>query len=142
MRLDAKLCILLDESEFKMISVKTSGDTNRIEKFLQAMKYRSYLKHLDKFGVMGVEALSNDTPRRTGETANSWSYEIQEESGGITIHWTNSKTNEGLHIVLLLQYGHGTNHGGYVRGIDYINPALKPIFDEIANQAWLEVTRS
>lgn len=125
-----------------MISVKTSGNTNRIEKFLQAMKYRKYLSRLDEFGAMGVEALSNSTPRKTGETAASWSYEIQEDSSGVTIHWTNSKTNQGLHIVLLLQYGHGTNHGGYVRGLDYINPALRPIFDKIAEEAWLEVTRS
>lgn len=125
-----------------MISVKTSGNTDNIDNFLKAMKFRKYLDNLDKYGAMGVEALANATPKRTGETASSWSYEIQEDSSGVTIHWTNSKTNKSLHIVLLLQYGHGTNRGGYVYGIDFINPALRPIFDEIAEHAWLEVTRS
>lgn len=125
-----------------MISVKSSGDTNKIEKFLNAMKYRRYLKNLDKFGSLGVAALENATPKDTGETAGSWSYEIVSDADGITLHWTNDKTNQDLHIVLLLQYGHGTNHGGYVQGVDFISPALKPIFDEIAEKAWLEVTRA
>lgn len=113
-----------------------------MEKFLKTLYEKKYLSRLDHYGQMGVDALRNATPVKTGATAAAWSYEIERSSSGATIHWTNSNTNRNLHIAVILQYGHGTNHGGYVQGIDYINPALRPIFDKIAEDAWLEVTRA
>lgn len=97
-------------------------------------------KILDKYGRLGVEYLSSNTPKRSGKTAASWDYDIEERNGDYTIVWTNSNTNQQVNIALILQYGHGTGTGGYVRGIDYINPAMKPIFDNIADDAWKEVT--
>ena len=108
--------------------------------FLGKAKRRTYLKILDKYGRKGVEALSLATPKDTGKTAASWSYEIHHSHGGATINWTNSNINKGENIAILLQFGHGTRNGGYVKGFDYINPALLPIFEEIANSAWKEVT--
>lgn len=94
---------------------------------------------LNKYGQRGVEALSHATPVDTGKTAASWSYEIQESDNSIEIIWSNSNVNKGLNIAILLQYGHGTRNGGYVVGRDYINPALQPLFDELADKAWEEV---
>lgn len=97
---------------------------------------------LRKYGRIGVEALSSATPVDTGKTANSWHYRIEEEGRHkVSIIWTNSNTNKGVNIALILQYGHGTRQGGYVKGIDYINPAMKPVFDAISNKAWEEVSR-
>ena len=108
--------------------------------FLGKAKRRTYLKILDKYGRKGVEALSLATPKDSGKTASSWNYEIQHSNGGATISWTNSNINKGENIAILIQFGHGTRNGGYVKAIDYINPALRPIFEEIANAAWKEVT--
>ena len=116
------------------------GDLGPSMKFLRALKNKDFLKDLDKYGRKGVEALSLATPVRTGTTAQSWDYEIHFYSGGASIVWTNSNVNKGENIAILLQYGHGTRNGGYVVGRDYINPALRPIFDEIADSAWKEVT--
>lgn len=103
---------------------------------------RFWLTRLSKYGEMGVQALVEATPKRTGETANSWYYEILETPTGVSIVWNNSHVEKGYaNIALLLQYGHGTRNGGYVQGIDYINPALAPIFEKIAKSAWEEVTR-
>ena len=87
-----------------------------------------------------VEALEEATPKRTGLTASSWSYMIEQNAQSVTISWTNSNFNQGVPIALVIQYGHGMPHGGYVKGIDYINPAMKPIFDELSEQVWREVT--
>ncbi|HNX63451.1 MAG TPA: HK97 gp10 family phage protein [Candidatus Limiplasma sp.] len=95
---------------------------------------------LTLYGQAGVEALSAATPKDSGETAGSWSYEIVQKPTGVAIVWSNSNMNDGANIAVLLQYGHGTRNGGYVQGVDYINPALKPIFERIANEAWKEVT--
>ena len=103
---------------------------------------RSYIDVLRKYGQAGVEALAAATPKDTGETAASWSYEIVQTRNGYSIFWNNSNVNRGVNIALILQYGHGTGTGGYVRGIDYINPAIRPVFDEIANAAWKEVTET
>lgn len=108
--------------------------------FLGKAKRRDYTKILDKYGRKGVEALSKATPKDTGKTAASWNYEIHHSKDGAIINWTNSNVNKGANIAILIQYGHGTRNGGYVAGFDYINPALRPIFDEIANSAWKEVT--
>ncbi len=118
------------------------GDLKATMKFLTAMKDRDFLKDLDKYGRKGVEALSLATPVDTGKTAASWSYEIHHYKGGASIVWTNSNVNKGENIAVLLQFGHGLKNGGYVAGRDYINPALRPIFDEIAESAWREVTNA
>lgn len=88
-----------------------------------------------------MAALSAATPVDSGVTATSWSYEIIQNGSSISIVWNNSNVQEGINIAIILQYGHGTRNGGYVSGRDYINPALKPIFDKMADAAWKEVTR-
>ncbi len=92
---------------------------------------------------MGVAALSNATPKESAETANSWYYEIQQRPGYFAIHWLNSNVEDPgrIPVAILIQYGHGTRHGGYVQGIDYINPAMRPIFDQMAADVWKEVTK-
>ena len=94
---------------------------------------------LDKYGKRGVDALRSATPIDSGLTADSWEYEIEKTANGYGISWNNTNVNKGVKIALLLQYGHGTGTGGFVQGVDYINPALTPIFDELANAAWNEV---
>ena len=90
---------------------------------------------------VGVEALAAATPRKTGKTAASWSYRVEKGKDSIAIIWSNSNIVDGTPIAVILQYGHGTRNGGYVEGVDYINPAMRPIFDEIAKRAWEEVRR-
>lgn len=123
-----------------MIELKHSGNFNKLEKFLNAMSGKSYLNMLSKYGERGVEALRIATPVDTGKTASSWSYEIEHNSDRTTIVWKNSNVNQNVNIAVILQYGHGTGNGGYVTGMDYINPAMRPIFDAIAEEAWREVT--
>ncbi len=124
-----------------MIRVESEGNFNNTLKFLKRMKSRDYLKRLNECGKKGVAALASATPKDSGETANSWSYEVVQNSSGVTIYWSNSHTNKGVNVAVILQYGHGTNHGGYVSGRDYINPAIRPIFDDILSDLWEEVTR-
>ena len=109
-------------------------------RFFKKAKGRKYLKILDKYGRAGVNALSLATPKRSGKTAASWNYQIHESAGGAEIVWVNNNVNKGENIAILIQFGHGTRNGGYVKGIDYINPALRPVFEDIANAAWKEVT--
>lgn len=123
-----------------MIQITTSGDFHNIEKFLNVMKKKDYLKVLNEYGRIGVSALQNATPKRTGKTAQSWDYEIISNNGSDAIVWTNSNENKGVNIAVILQYGHGTRNGGYVAGIDYINPALKDVFNQLAEEVWREVT--
>ena len=125
-----------------MIRFKHRGDFRHTENFFDRIRRRSYVDILRKYGQAGVEALAAATPKDTGETAASWSYEIVQTGGGYSIFWNNSNINRGVNIALILQYGHGTGTGGYVRGIDYINPAIRPVFEEIANAAWKEVTET
>lgn len=122
-----------------MITVKHKGSFRKAEKFLKEMDRKEYMTTLHRYGQMGLDALENATPKDTGVTAGSWSYEIEHKQGRYTIYWQNSSTNEGENIALLLQYGHGTRQGTYVQGIDYINPALKQVFDSMANALWREV---
>lgn len=124
-----------------MISVKQRGSLDKTEKFLKKSFGRNYIGILEKFGQQGVAALSAATPVDSGVTATSWSYEIIQNGSSISIVWNNSNVQEGINIAIILQYGHGTRNGGYVSGRDYINPALKPIFDKMADAAWKEVTR-
>ncbi len=125
-----------------MVSFKHRGNFNHLEKFLNKVKNQSYLNILDRYGQEGVEALSKMTPVDTGKTAASWTYEIERNRENTTISWINTNENNGVNIAVILQYGHGTGTGGYVRGIDYINPAMQPIFEKIAEEAWKEVASS
>lgn len=126
-----------------MITVSQKGSFKNTESFLKKIKKKSYMKILEKYARLGVSALSTATPKDTGYTAASWSYEIEQNDTGLSIHWTNSHIEKGYaNIALLLQYGHGTRNGGYVEGRDYINPAMRPIFDKMAKDVWLEVTRT
>mgnify|MGYP000277965666 CR=1 FL=1 len=95
---------------------------------------------LDKYGRAGVEALSSATPTRTGVTAASWSYKINRKNGSVSLDFYNSNINKGVPIAIIIQYGHGTGTGGWVEGIDYINPAIQPLFKKLADDAWKEVT--
>lgn len=123
-----------------MIHVEVKGDWSRTNKFLERCKELFHSGILDKYGQRGVDVLRSATPIDTGETANSWYYRINRKKNGVAIEWLNSSQNEGIPIVILLQYGHGFDHGGYYSGVDFINPALKPVFEEIAEDAWRELT--
>lgn len=122
-----------------MITFTSKGNWKKTFNFLEKAKYHYYLDHLDKFGEEGVRALSLATPKDTGLTANSWYYRIRETKNGVTIEWLNSNIADYVSVALILQYGHATGTGGYVRGTDYINPAMKSIFDKIAKDAWEEL---
>lgn len=124
-----------------MIRFKQSGDFKRITSYLERVKQAIHLGMLDKYGKQGVAALSAATPKDTGETADSWYYEIENRTGRATISFCNSHREDGVPIAIILQYGHGTGTGGYVEGIDYINPVVKPLFEDIADRAWREVTK-
>lgn len=116
------------------------GNFSKTEKLLKKSLGLDYRSVLEKYAQKGVEALSYATPIESGETAASWYYEIIQNEGSISIIWNNSHVNKGVNIAVILQYGHGTRNGGYVQGRDYINPALRPIFDELAEAAWKEVS--
>ena len=124
-----------------MISVRQKGDFSKLNRFLEKAKEAVKLGDLDKYGKQGVAALASATPVNSGETANSWSYEIVRSNGSIKIEFHNTNINQGVPIAIILQYGHGTGTGGWVQGRDYINPAIQPIFDKIADSAWKEVTK-
>ena len=125
-----------------MIVLKNKGDFSKTTNFLKRITKLDYKSILSKYGKMGVDALAKATPDDTGLTASSWSYEIVEDDGGAMIYWENSNIVKGVPIAVILQYGHATGTGGYVEGIDYINPALRSIFEGIADDAWKEVTGS
>lgn len=127
-----------------MITFRQRGNFNKTEKFLKKSLGRNYVDVLERFGKQGVEELSAHTPIDSGTTAASWYYEIiqNESKGTISVVWKNSNVNKGVNIAVILQYGHGTRTGGWVEGRDYINPALQPIFDRMAEAAWKEVTRN
>jgi hypothetical protein len=122
------------------VKIEVSGGFTKTERFLNRMKRREYLNVLDEFGRDGVQALRNATPVDSGATAEAWDYEIKRTRNYTEIVWTNSNINDGVPIAVILQYGHGTGTGGYVQGRDYINPAIRPVFDKIAEKAWKVVT--
>lgn len=124
-----------------MISVKHKGDYSKVIRYLERVKKGVNIRSLDKYGRQGVAALSANTPVLTGLTAASWYYEIEDKHGTVELRFCNSNIQNGVPIAIILQYGHGTRNGGWVEGRDYINPAIQPIFDEIAQNAWKEVTR-
>ena len=124
-----------------MISFRQKGDFSKLTSFLERAKATVYLGDLNKYGRQGVAALASATPVDTGKTASSWSYKIENNNGSVSISFENSNIQDGVPIAIILQYGHGTRNGGWVEGRDYINPAIQPIFDQIVNEAWKEVTK-
>lgn len=124
-----------------MITITEKGDFHNTERYLARLKDGARLAILSKYGSLGVNALSNATPTESGLTAASWSYSIVQRPGYYSIRWHNSHIEDGVPIAVILQYGHGTGTGGYVQGRDYIMPAIRPIFDQMAAEAWKEVTR-
>lgn len=124
-----------------MISFRQKGNFEKTEKLLKKSLGVNYRSVLEKYAQQGVSALSAYTPVESGKTASSWNYEIIQNGNGFSITWDNSNVVKGTNIAIILQYGHATRNGGYVAGRDYINPALRPIFDKLANEAWKEITR-
>lgn len=125
-----------------MIKFRHKGDFSKTIKFMNNAKRAVKLDVLDKYGDEGVAALASATPKDSGFTAGSWYYEIERQKESATIRFLNSNIVRGINIAIILQYGHGTGTGGWVEGRDYINPAIQPIFDKIADTAWKEVTKS
>lgn len=124
-----------------MVRLKVKGTFRKTKKLLEQAEHCEFSKILEKYAVQGVAELMMATPKDSGETANSWGYEIEYGRGKARIHWTNSHTKDGVPIAILIQYGHATKNGGWVEGRDFINPALRPILDKIAEQAWREVIK-
>lgn len=124
-----------------MIKFRHKGDFSKSLRYFEKVKGAVRLSDLDKYGREGVAALASATPVDSGLTASSWYYEIVRSNGSVSINFNNSNIQNGVPIAVILQYGHGTGTGGYVQGRDYINPAIRPIFDRIANDAWREVTK-
>lgn len=124
-----------------MITITEKGSFSHIERYLSRLKQVELERVLNKYGNLGVTALSNATPTETGLTSESWYYDIVARPGYHSIRWYNSHVEDGVPIAVILQYGHGTRTGGYVQGRDYIMPAMRPIFDQIAAEAWREVTK-
>ena len=125
-----------------MIVIKHSGSFKKTDKFLKQMSKKNYNHIYEKYAKEGVLALASVTPVASGLTADSWGYEIRSSKSAVTICWTNDNVVNGVPIAIILQYGHATRNGGYVEGVDYINPAIRPIFDRIADEVWKEVTTS
>jgi hypothetical protein len=124
-----------------MIEFTSRGSWDKTERFLAFLSKGSFFDRIASYAQRGVDALASATPQDTGETAGSWSYEVQRSSGGVTIFWINTHLDAaGTPIAIMLQTGHGTGTGGFVQGRDYINPAIRPVFDEIADAVWKEVT--
>lgn len=125
-----------------MIRISHVGNFKKTEEFLRKMKRVDLVKRIEPCCQDGVAALSRATPMDSGKTAASWSYEIKPFGDGVVVYWTNSNVVDGFNVAIGLQYGHGTGWGGYVRGVDYINPAMVPIFEKIASDIWQEVVRA
>ena len=124
-----------------MIKFKHKGDFSKFTRYLERVKEALNLGILDKYGREGVEALASATPVKSGLTASSWYYKIEYKNGSVQISFYNSNIQNGVPIAVILQYGHGTRNGGWVEGRDYINPAIRPVFDRIVDSAWKEVTK-
>jgi len=124
-----------------LITFSSTGDFSRTERFLAKLQRGDMFRAVSTFAEQGVSALSAATPIESGVTAASWSSEVQFTLGGCTIWWRNNHLDsQGTPIAIMLQTGHGTGTGGYVQGRDYINPAIRPVMDSIANAVWREVT--
>lgn len=124
-----------------MVRIKVKGSFHLTKKFLEKAEACDFSRILEKYAIQGVAALTLATPLDSGETAASWDYEIEYGKGKARIHWINHNMKDGIPIAILIQYGHATQNGGWVEGRDYINPAIQPILDDIAEKAWREVTK-
>lgn len=123
------------------ITFSTKGDWGKTYSYLKRLQSNQAFAIMERYGARGVAALSTATPVDSSETANSWTYDIVRRKGYYAIHWRNTNVEDGIPIAVILQYGHGTGTGGYVQGRDYIMPAIQPIFDEMINEIWREVTK-
>ena len=124
-----------------LIKFKHKGSFSNTEQFFNRVLRKNYRNILARYGELGVEILKEATPVYSGETRDSWNFEIEDHNGIVTLAWTNSHENEGLNIALLIIYGHGLQNGGYVEGVDFVNPVIAPLMRELANNAWREVTK-
>ena len=125
-----------------MIQCTVKGDFKHTERLLKKIRKLDFESVLSQYADKGVQALKSATPVDSGETADAWDYEIVKGSDSVSIYWTNSNENKGVQIAVILNYGHGTGNGGYVAGRHFISPAIQPVFDQIADAAWKEVTKS
>lgn len=132
-----EICLILRDNN--MIAFKHKGDFKNIERFLNGVRKMNLRNILEKYANDGVTALSTSTPIDTGLTAASWKYEIKITNSGCNINWINTNEKNGVPIAILIQYGHGTNGGTYIQGYDFINPAIKPIFEKMTEFLWEEV---
>lgn len=123
-----------------LVVMKQSGSLKNFEGFLYKNRKRRLYQLLNEYGKQGVELLRDATPVDTGKTATGWDYEIEASSQGVSLYWVNNNVNEGVPIAILIQYGHATRSGSYVQGVDYINPALRPLFESMATKLWKEVS--
>ncbi len=124
-----------------MVTIKCVPKFKKTDSYLERLKEVFHSGLLDKYGKMGVDALRDATPKDTGKTANSWVYDISRTNNVVTITWRNTNFNDGVPVAVVLQYGHATRNGGFVKGVDYINPAMAPVFQKIADEAWKEVKK-
>ena len=124
-----------------MITVTSKGDFAKTFNFLNSSKDLDVMNIMDKYGREGVSLLSANTPVDTGKTSESWTYKIERTKGKTSINWYNTNVVEGVNIAIILQYGHGTQNGGYITGKDYINPVLKPLFEKMSNELWKAVNK-
>ena len=122
------------------ISIGGKGDFSKTLNYFKRVKEAARIRILEKYGEKGVAALASATPVRTGLTASSWYYRVERSGNRVSLIFLNSHLNKGVNIAVILQLGHGTGTGGWVEGRDYINPAIRPIFDEIVEKAWKEAT--
>lgn len=124
-----------------MVKFRHRGDFSKLTRYLEKASKAARMADLDRYGREGVAALASATPVDSGLTATSWYYEIERKKGIVTLSFKNSNIQNGVPIAIILQYGHGTRNGGWVQGRDYINPAIQPVFDKLATDAWKEVTK-
>ena len=125
-----------------MIGRSSSGSFAKTTKFLETLQSGKIFHNLEHYGRVGVDALSRATPLETGKAANSWTYQVTRSKGRVSIFWVNTNVEGGVNVAVILQYGHGTGTGGYVQGRDYINPAIRPVFDKILDDVWRQVTNA
>jgi hypothetical protein len=123
-----------------MISATSTGSFEKTMAFLKLMQSNRIFNVLDRYGRIGVDLLASATPRDTGETSESWRYTVTHKAGRHAITWYNTHVEDGINIAIIIQYGHGTGTGGFVEGIDYINPVIRPLFDKILDDVWRQVT--
>ena len=124
-----------------LIYFSEKGNFNKITSFFEKLREGIHLGILNKYGRQGVDALRSSTPVDTGLTSDSWYYKILQRTDSVELAFYNSNVNDGVNIAIILQYGHGTKNGGYVQGVDYINPAMRSIFERIADEAWKELIK-